>query len=251
MQALLLISSLVVIAVGSCVATRLLALAQRTGRQPEQLIGTSLASFAMVAYPLLLLFAFAGASLDPVTTRILRAASATAYCATLGCLVAFVWSVFRSRSRWAGRAAWSLLALAASGAIAVVVRFDPGTGAATTDRLGSSLLTLAFTLAFAWASGESLRQWLRLRRRERLDLADPTESWRFLILGLGNGAGAAIALALVSFAARGLGIGEHPAPGLLQCASGLALSATWLLTFAPPRRYRVWLGGAAARDASA
>jgi hypothetical protein len=250
-QSLLLIPSLAAIAVGSWVAARLLAIAQRGGRLPEQLIGTALASSAMVAHPLGLLLAFAGASLDPQVTWILCAAAAAAGCAATGCVVAFVWGVFRSRSRWAARAAWSLLALAAAGAIAGWVRSDPGARAPAGDPLAGALVALGSALAFGWASGEALHQGWRLRRRAQVGAADPGAGLRFLVLGLGTAVGAAIDLALLGLAARGIGVADHPAPALLRSGWLFALSATALLTFAPPRRYLAWVGAARARGAAA
>jgi hypothetical protein len=246
-QLLLLLSSLAVVAIGSAVAARLLALARRTRQLPELLIGVGLGSFAAVAYPLLLVGALAGSAFAPSTRRLLIAASTAAYCVTLAGLAAFNYAVYRRGARWAQGLAAALFAVCALGGIVGVSRFDPVAAAGATDPVAGVLMAVAYAVAFGWASVEALRYRGLLRRRVRVGVGqdDPVVMNRFLVWGLGTAVAALIDLALLGYAMRGLDLHDHPMAGVLQAASGLVCSTSWYLTFMPPARYLDWIRGAA------
>ena len=150
----------------------------------------------------------------------------------------FTWTVFRQGRAWAAwltalavgvlAGAW-LLELVMTG---FVIEGDPMSGLAMQ---WSSWMRIG---ALGWGAAESPRYWALMRRRERLGLADPVVTNRFLLWGLGIGAaGWGSFVGLFAQLASGASPLE---PGWLQLSSslhGLAAAVSMWLAFAPPVRY--------------
>lgn len=115
--------------------------------------------------------------------------------------------------------------------------------ALTTVRLaGASRLavTPSFIGVYLWSSAESLHYYGRMRRRQRVGLADAVVTNRFFVWGFGSAAGASV---LAGLLANSLVAGSEAVASALISASGLVSTLTGWLAFAPPSAYRRWLTG--------
>jgi hypothetical protein len=242
-EALRLVGILVFLLTSFAVGVRLLALATRTRQVPELLLGLTLfASGALGG-----IFYFVGTSYAEqlgVAGPWVRGGGRLFLSAGSLALWAFTWQVFRPDRRWA-----AVLVGVAGSAIAVGFVGEglvSGFSGGSFDTLWAWLGFLARALAYLWASIESRRYFLLLRRRLRIGLGDPLVVNRFKLWGISVSAALGIygvALAnLVGDTVPDLAGGVfEPTWALLTSALGLVSGVCVWLAFLPPDRYRRWI----------
>lgn len=170
------------------VGVRLLHLASRTGQLPETTIGLSFLLAGGIGGGL----NFAGSllTMPPSTEYVVRTTALAASLSGYALLAFFVWRVFREKE------AWALVAFMACAGIlfaSFVARVAGDNLAGTESREIWFWLSLAAqTVIYVWATTESSLYYLKLRRRQRLGLAEPLLAQRFLLWGIGTGAVALI-----------------------------------------------------------
>lgn len=229
----------------SIVGTRLLLLARRTRGVPELTLGSGLFMMAVLGYPWSAV-AQTGA-FEPAVGFALFAWG-TLF-ADLGAFLIFVftWRVFRPGQSWA-----TLLVLAALGLTQLHLL-----GTVDTHRLAfgslpsaralqpwSFLILALVVVAFGWASCESLRYWAMLRKREKLGLAIPIVTNRFLLWGLMGSAITGLAV-IDTLLIAALGDASHTPVAVVTSVVGVAASALLYLAFVPPAPYTRWIASRA------
>ncbi|MDX1650030.1 MAG: hypothetical protein R3263_09275 [Myxococcota bacterium] len=249
LQVLMGVAVLALFLVWITVGVRLLLLARRTRGFPEFALGLALLLQAGLGYPLSVLGQHAG-SLETEVTAL------SSVFMNSGCLLIYVFTaqVFHPRSRLA----WAVVG--AAGALLAVHGFGSALAhaAATTEAEKMAAIqrwaVWIFLLtggSWGWTGLESLRHYLRLRKRARLGLADPVVRNR---MGLWAAMGILVVGSVVVDAAL-LFSGDETAQKLIlplvTSASGLAVSVLLLLAFLPPRAYLAALRRGAAGAPSA
>jgi hypothetical protein len=218
---------------------RLFRLAGRTRELPELLVGTY-----FVVVPFAISLAIRVDRFDPALAPAVRATSNGLF--TLGgvALLLFAWCVFRREAGWARALAWG-------GSAALVGLWAAGFPAGSYRSSSSFFLLLPAYASYFWVFFESLRYYGLLRRRQRLGLADPVLTNRFLLFAIWTGSVAAITVLGLAGAAAQLSQGATPDgaglanPVILGLTRALAVPiavAIWL-TFLAPARYHAWLRG--------
>jgi len=233
----------------ACLATggRMLLLARRSGELPELALGVTL--FAAGGLGGVLLF------LGTQRAELLGAAALPVRQAGILCLNAgavslwlFTRRVFRPEGGWA-----LALVAAATAGIAIGLVADllaAGAGDFARRRWDSPWSRLGFALrlgAYLWGAFESLRYFALMRRRQRLGLADPLVTNRFLLWGVAGLAAVGIyAMAAANIATGtgdGLGAGVFdPRFALATALLGLTAAACLWLAFFTPGFWRRRLG---------
>lgn len=221
----------------SALSFRLFRLAWRTRRLPELLVGTY---FLLVPFGISL-----SIRVDRFAPEHAAAARATANALfTAGgiSMLLFAWSVFRPASR---AARW----LAVGGSVALAAGWALGLALGAYAIDSSFLLLLPSFLPYGWVFAESLRYYRLLRRRQRLDLADPVLVNRFLLFGVWTGGIFAIALVSVAVTLVQVGrgtfhdggaLGNPAVLGFIRVLSLPIALSLWLI-FLAPARYHAWL----------
>jgi hypothetical protein len=225
---------------------RLLRLAARTRALPELAMGVNFVMAGTVGYTLLI----AAESLGVLGSWTGAGSFAGVVALSIGtaAIGLFTQRVFHPESR-AARACLSVLciwlALGIAGSwVLHVERAESGAGV----WLGHWAPNVGMLAAFAWATGDALTWWRRMRLRAAVGLADPLVANRMLLWGIGSLGMAAVAA--LHLAASLAGTRELP-PSLVGVVSLLLIAtalAEWLAFF-PPRAYRQRFAssGAAAR----
>jgi hypothetical protein len=237
------------------VVVRLVRLGQRSGG-PELWLGLYflLATFLGTLLSSIVYVSWADARLappDPVI-RALHAAFLLSASGGFVCLYHFTRVTFRPDSAWAGRAV-------AAGVAALLVSF---LGMGLVEGYAVRVLNgwfywlgwAARSAALLWMAAESLRYWGLLRRRMRLDLADPVVTERFMLWGIWAATvfllGASDPLARLWYCAltgsTTVWVPEIGQPIIaavigLTSALGVVIATTLLLTFFPTPAYRRWV----------
>ena len=155
----------------------------------------------------------------------------------------FTWQVFRPDSRGAGI---YTCAVAAVSVVLAVASYRASSGVAGDAPLLGPRIALN-AASVGWACFESVKHWLRARKRAAIGLADPAVVNRFLLWGIGTGL--MITMVAVRWLSRTL-IGAA-VPGelstarivvsLVQTGIGLGVVAAMWLTFYPPAAYQRWV----------
>lgn len=216
------------------VGGRLLALARRTRRTPELLIGLGLLLVGGFWSPLVAVGRQATELPDALRAALIVAGALSAF-AGVGSLALFNWRVFRP-TPWAG-------ALAAGVSAALVACFasqsiEPGWLAYARDERGPWLAaTWVVVVNYAWANFESWSHYRMLARRRRLGLADPlvTDRMRLWALALL----ASLIATTTAAACQSLGVpmgGTAVGLWLSGFAAVSAAGCLWL-AFLPPAAY--------------
>jgi hypothetical protein len=228
---------LLVPVVMSLLSLRLFRLASRTRQLPEVLVGIY---FLLVPFAISL--AIRVDRFAPDQAPWVRAVANGLF--TLGgvSLLLFTWHVFRRNAGWAKALAWG-------GSGAIVAVWAAGIPAGS-YRSGTSFFLLTPVYAsYFWVFLESLRYYALLRRRQRLGLADPVLTNRFLLFAIWTGGVVAITLlGLVGALAQlesgtfrdGGGLGDPVLLGITRLLS-LPIAVSIWLTFLAPARYHAWL----------
>lgn len=216
------------------VGVRLLALARRTRKLPETAFGVACVLLGGVGYPLSIA-ARAGLVESPQLAGLLLAAGLLAQNAGCAALYVFLWRVFRPGEAWGlalvgvaiGTLAWSVPGEFLTDGFWGGIDGGFFYWAGLLGRIG----------AFLWASIESLLYHVRMRRRQKLGLADPVVTDRFRLWAIASMA-VLIAFAVFS-AARLLAIDPTTSAWVMAATSlgGLVAGVSLWLAFLPPRRY--------------
>jgi hypothetical protein len=162
--------------------------------------------------------------------------------ASVVCLLLFTRVAFRPGQRRAG-------ALVAGLAVAMLAGFL-GSGALgdwggfRDDNAWIWLENLAQLAAYAWACAEPAAYWPKLRRRQRIGLADPVVVNRILLWAIYGGAFALSQLAWMALIAWSENL--TALDPLLVALSVAGQVALWL-AFLPPAPYRRWIAAGTAR----
>jgi len=229
--------------VSLAVGIRLLALAARTKRAPELLIGLGVLGIGPIGFGLQTL---AGVADAPSLAEGLAAASAVAVAIGLWAKLVFNWSVYRRDSGVALAGAW-LLALAVAAHLLVQPLLGSFLEATQSVRLNGTRGALQ-ALTLGWGAAEAFRYWRLLRRRARLGLAEPELANRFLLWTLSAGAaGLGTAIGVAASLATGKLPLAMPEVLVSSSAHGSVAALGMWLAFAPPRTYLRWLAGSRAR----
>ena len=216
------------------VGTRLVRLAVSTRRTAELRIGAGLVLMAVLGYPLMVVARKAQALPDP--TRAAMALGA-AVCLAVGSwlIIAFVRGVFRPESTIARVVTWSYGACAA----ALVVSQTSGFGwwAWVSQQQGPWAAARWLTLVpICWGGVESLRYWLRMRRRLALGLADPVVTDRFRLFGVAMLGGFIANAGTVVCQVQGIEVVGTALGAVVVSPASLAAVSLWL-AFLPPAAY--------------
>jgi hypothetical protein len=258
--------TIVYLLISGVVGVRLLRLSSRAAarsqtrsglqRPPELWLGLFFLLYACVASAMNVAiyasWADSALALPDLPTRLLHAGFFWVGGAGLVSLLIFLQQTFHPNDRWAKRLAWSL-----AGALlfaSVLVGVTEGYAVRVLNGFWYWMQFVVRDLVFVWVATDSLRYWLRLRKRMQLGLAEPLLANRFFLMGAW---GAVLAvLTWVDPVARvwyylssgsttewipELGrsillLNMSAATGLLAVA-GMAI----LLAFFPTHRYRTWI----------
>ena len=229
------------------IGIRLLALAARTRKTPELWIGLALLLMGGLGYPLIMTARMAVRIPDPTRIGLMAFATVLMGVGTLAIGV-FNWRVFRSHERWP---LWAMVAAGISMLACMGFQLvDPGLAAAAFENrgLGFRIFLLHSGLLTGWGAFESLRAWSRLRRRQRLGLADAVVTERVLLWAIASLASGTVSAASgiagflgINFAATSLG-------AAVTAPRGLVAAGSMWLAFLPPAAFlrRVKVRAAAA-----
>jgi hypothetical protein len=206
----------------------LLWLAKRTRQLPELTMGGSLLLSGGFGGTLSML-AQAGSAQG---TAGFAAASTFLMAVGSALLTLFTWRVFRRSERWAKALFAVTLSMLVVGQIgrSLIAGADfrnPG----FFDWLG----LVARLVAYAWASGEALHEYLAARRRCAIGLTDPLVANRLLLWGVGLGAVLLIWINTAVAMAQGT---MHDPRWLLIATLGFICAGSLWLAFFPPAPYR-------------
>lgn len=239
MAALAGVATLVFILAGTVVGYRLFRLSRRTQGVPELRIGLGLLLICGVAYPTGL--ASQAEALPETLRQLFFFGSVAALAGGASSIVAFVREVFRPEEAWArGLAVFLHVAfIGLAGMLPILLMRGP------IDPVGAYFMARQFLMlaVFGWSAVESALYWQKLRRRAAIGLAEGEVVNR---VGLWCVSGAASVLStLIALAVGFAGSNpfQHPAVLLVVALSGLVSSASMVLAFLPPQRYRSWVQG--------
>jgi hypothetical protein len=221
------------------VGVRLVALAGRTRRVPELLIGLGVLGIGPVGFGLQTL---AGLVKGYELAETLAATGAFATAIGIWAKLAFNWLVYRRESRFAALATGALALT-----VAVHLLAQPVLGSFTDATESIPLMAMRGALqsiALAWGSAEAFAYWGRLRKRARIGLADPVLVNRFLMWAISAGAaGFGTAIGVAASVAWNASPLQLPAIVASSSAHGFVAALGMWLAFAPPRAYVAWLSG--------
>jgi hypothetical protein len=228
----------------SVVGVRLLLLWRRTRELPELLIGLGVLGIGPVGFGFITVgeLFVAGA---PGLAQSLIGTGLAAMSVGSGAKYVFNWRVYHPRNR-----VLRTLVVIACGLLAFCLAWEyVDTGFRTLVRPPRSyFLRIGLQVGcLLWGSGEALRYWDRMRRRVRLQLADPVVSNRFLLWGLGAGA-AGVGSAVGGFMQWWTQLPPLELPWVMLSSSlhGLAAAVAMWLAFVPNATYTRWIRARAA-----
>jgi hypothetical protein len=228
----------------SVVGVRLLLLWRRTREVPELLIGLGVLGIGPVGFGFITVgeLCVAGA---PGLAQILIGTGLAAMSIGSGAKYVFNWRVYHRQQRGLK----ALVVLACLLLAACLVWEYQATGFRTLVRPGPSyFLRLGLQVGcLLWGSAEALRYWDRMRRRVRLQLADPVVANRFLLWGFGAGA-AGVGSAVGAFMQWWTQLPPIELPGVMLSSSlhGLAAAIAMWLAFVPNAAWTRWIRARAA-----
>jgi hypothetical protein len=225
------------------VGIRLVVLGMRTRQLPELLIGIGVLGIGPIGFGFL---AVGMQVREGIAAELLTAAGTIATAVGVWAKLFFNLLVYRRESP-AGLLAASALALVVAGCVFAAPLL--GTWAASArDPLFTTVRGLAQALALGWGALEAFMYWRRMRMRERIGLADPLLTNRFLMWAISAGAaGLGTAIGVAASLATGRASLEIPAVVVSSSAHGFVAAVGMWLAFAPPRAYRVWIAGTGPR----
>jgi hypothetical protein len=208
---------------------RLLRLGWADGRLPELTVGVGFCTGGAFGAAFQVLPQVPGI-LPPIYCGVSLAFGKLAVHAAVLCHGLFTWQVFRRDSATARR--FLIVSVLLWGAVSIGYALDGGIVDPRYSGIWFWLEYAAQAALIGWSAIEPLIYWRRMRRRERLGLADPVVTSRFLLWGLALGLG---------LAASTMGPVTHLMPPawdapLKGVATGFGLVAAgcmWLTFFTP------------------
>lgn len=225
--------------VATTVGVRLVLLWWHTRQLPELLIGIGVLGIGPLGFGASAAAGFIAAS-APSLAYGLAVWGACAATAGVCAKFLFNWRVYHRQERWAGRVAGAGIAVVVAALTASVVFGGVQQGVEVAHwYLTRGVLQAGCLL---WGAAEAILYWGKMRRRQRLGLADPTVTNRFLLWGIAAGAaglGTAIGIGFQMIT----GIPSAEVPGLLLSSSlhGLVAAIAMWLAFVPPQFYTTWI----------
>jgi hypothetical protein len=228
----------------SVVGVRLLLLWRRTHELPELLIGLGVLGIGPVGFG----FITVGELCVPRAPGVAQLLIGTGLLAmSVGCGAKYLFNfrVYHPHSR-----GLQVLVAVACLLLLVCLAWEwEATHFRTLVRPGSSyFLRIGLQIGcLLWGASEALRYWERMRRRVRLQLADPVVANRFLLWGLGAGA-AGVGSAVGGAAQWWTQLPPTELPWVMLSSSlhGLAAAIAMWLAFVPSARYTRWVRARAA-----
>jgi hypothetical protein len=214
------------------IGLRLILLSLRTRHLPELLVGSGLFLMAGIGYPLSAV-ARQEAGLTPELRAALGCAGALSVMIGVTTNTAFTWLLFRKGVLW-GRALLAAVAILGSGLfVAESIAGSWETGSA----FFWPWIPAAITVSMGWGFLECARYHGMLRRRLRLDLADPVVADRFRLYAIATLTGVITNAIGWVFWWLGLEMLTHPLGAPLLAALGANSAVFMWLAFLPPRAY--------------
>jgi hypothetical protein len=235
--------------VSTWVGARLVLLWWSTRQLPELLIGVGVLGIGPLGFGASAAAGFL-APAAPGLAHALAMWGAAAATAGVSAKLLFNWRVYHPANRRVADLAWS--------GIAVLLCVLAGSAFLGGVERGMEVPRWYLTrgvlqaLALLWGAGEAILYWDKMRRRQRLGLADPTVTNRFLLWGIAAGAaGLGTAIGVTFQVATGIPSAEVPALLLSSSLHGLVAAVAMWLAFVPPGFYTRWLRSRGSRVAAA
>ena len=227
------------------IGVRVMWLARRTRGLPEFAMALGLLLMGGLGYPILILAQF-GSFLSDGARVLLIVVHLVFHAVAMPAVAVFNWRVFRPREAWAK--AFVIAVCLAVLACFVGQGFEPGYRALA---LGGERVWFLYAqigvAVFLWSAIESLRYFARLRKRQKIGLADAVVANRFLLWGMGTLCAASVTTITQILQAMGIDTNGTPAGAAAIAPLGLIASGTLWLAFLPPARYTRWVTARAAR----
>lgn len=225
--------------VSTYVGLRLVLLWWSTRQLPELLIGIGVLGIGPLGFG-----ASAAAGLlapsAPGLAHGLALWGAAAASAGISAKFLFNWRVYHPADRGAARVAWGGIAVVLCALVASV--FVGGIEEGMEVPRWYLTRGVFQALCLLWGAGEAIIYWDKMRRRERLGLADATVTNRFLLWGIAAGAaGLGTAIGVTFQIATGIPSAEVPALLLSSSLHGLVAAVAMWLAFVPPGFYKRWV----------
>jgi hypothetical protein len=219
----------------SAVGIRLLWLAKNGGGRPALLCGNGFSLIAILGFPLGVLSGHGVAAVGDVQLP-LTAVSLLANLLGMSCFFVFTVSVFRPSSLWAHTLAGAGIACLAMAAVAILAALAvaPASASSLTVTSGWSLTFQAVcTICFAWLGVEGAAEWVKLRRRVQLGLADAAVLNRLLMWSLFGASSTLLCAVLLAVQHAGQPTATSVVAQGSQALFGLVSSAAVSLAFFP------------------
>jgi hypothetical protein len=239
---LYLIGTLAFVLVSLVIGVRLCRLSRRTGERPELYLGLGILGAAVLGYGVLVAGILARGGIHGEATSLavaLTAAGKVLHDAGVTMILLFVLTVFRRRKRWAR----VLFAVAVAALWGGMIGVGATGGFHDLERKGF-FWWLEYAVIWTypiWPAVESFRYWRMMKRRQRLGLADPLVTNRFLLWALASTS----TLLAIWVSSSPMLMGDPATVARLQTATylltalfGIVTVGLYGLTFFPPRWYR-------------
>jgi hypothetical protein len=225
--------------VSTWVGLRLVLLWWSTRQLPELLIGVGVLGIGPLGFGASAAAGFLATS-SPGLAHGLALWGAFAATAGIASKFLFNWRVYHPSEAWAARVANTGMAVVA---VTLVASIFVG-GVEDGMEIPRWYLTRGIFQAgcLLWGASEAILYWDKMRRRERLGLADPTVTNRFLLWGIAAGAaGLGTSIGVTFQMATGIASAEVPALLLSSSLHGLVAAIAMWLAFVPPNAYTRWI----------
>ena len=224
---------------GVVVAFRLIALARRSGEQPEQLMGVGLLLVAVLGGPIAAIGRAPGLVATPLGDGMLCVGLAATQVG-IALFAAFTCRVFRGDALWAT----SLLVVIAGvlgaewlGLITASARGRTMAEILPHTRPWGIAIVATLAVVFGWTGVESFAYYAKLRRRLAIGLADPVVANRLLLWAVAGFAIVVLCTVIAASMLAGLAPLRHALPLAAIGAAAVVASVCWTLAFLPPASY--------------
>lgn len=239
---LVILGNLLFVITCGAIGGHLVALAHRTGRTPERLLGSGLL-LLVLSIPLLGASGLGRVTVGEINLPFVVAGLALFSISVL-CQSAFVWQTFRPGRSWALVLALTLgiAEFAVSGGILhSILNSAPDLRASAVTRDGIFWVRIPLAISYAWTSIEGFMQYRMAQRRQKLGIGDAVLTNRFYVWG-GTGV-LAFSNTVISSALhlQGMTPFNHPLSAALLGVGAALTSIGLLLVFLPPVRYLDWI----------
>jgi hypothetical protein len=234
MNSLILTGFLAFFVVALVVGVRLLLLWRRTRQLPELLMGIGVLGIGPVGFGCMTIGA-ASISNPPIANAGFGIGTLAVAAGVLAKCI-FNWRVYRRNSVAAMLATYGVGVLMAT--ILTIHLIDGQWIPAEALAWDTFARSLAQVGCLLWGSAESLYYWSQMRRRLKLELADPVVVNRFLLWGIGAGfAGVGSGIGAAAEAFTGVPMLQIAWVVSTSSAFGFVAAVSIYLAFVPPERY--------------